>query len=834
MNFQKAPRKSLFWTEKKHGPSNNSQVDSMQDSNHFQQAAESIMLPTDPSNKTEGSLLFAVGQSKELLFGKMAQDESKSFTDNISGLSAPEQLTGDPKSTISGLSPVQKKLQTAIRLNGQDLNFPGSSKNLNFKRPPTLPLKKSNMTNLSLSINDHIVFEDEKEDFKDSPMANSSNPAHEPLFGSNSFSDDDDDDDYEEEEEDEETMDPHRREVRKRLRKVFYASYFVGLAISLQNRIRLYGTLKRIEENKQPEILVTEVKKKPILPLMPTNNFRVFWTILLAIMIVLSTLLTPYDVSFIEDNDEMFKDINYIFDVIFAFDIILNFISAYYDPMNGLITDFKTIGITYVKGWFWIDVIAVLPLDSMTKHVFSGYNTGTRVNKLLRLLRFPRLYRLFKILRLFKMLKLFSTSPTFNKFLKKFSMNIGIIKMLKFVVNIFFLNHFVGCLWFFICRLDDYDPETWVAKHNLVDAGAWTQYVASFYWASQTLTTVGFGDIAPGTPVERIIAILWMIVGVGVYSFTIGNLSSLLSNMDRRATILKKKISTFNNFASKVKIPDFLRLKVQRFFELNHKENVYYWIDPTDMLKHLPENLKSTLLLYSFNSMIRDVEILEMNANFTAILLTHLKLLKLEKKEILYREDDPSQEIYFISKGSIKLVTDGGQGIFTLVQGTHFGELELLEPSKRLCFAQASEPSVVIVCDKTVFLEALKDFPDVDAKIRKVARYRKEKLETNVKQLEGQNVSSPTFHKTSRKLLKSTDYFYNVLLKHGKTPKKSKTSPMFNLSATLRKGQTTGKAGGSPTNKNISETKKPFNFSAALERSKPTKAMTLKVNLFEI
>ena len=71
---------------------------------------------------------------------------------------------------------------------------------------------------------------------------------------------------------------------------------------------------------------------------------------------------------------------------------------------------------------------------------------------------------------------------------------------------------------------------------------------------------------------------------------------------------------------------------------------MYYWIDPTDMLKHLPENLKSTLLLYSFNSMIRDIEILEMNANFTAILLTHLKLLKLEKREILYRQDDPSQE----------------------------------------------------------------------------------------------------------------------------------------------------------------------------------------------
>jgi len=117
-------------------------------------------------------------------------------------------------------------------------------------------------------------------------------------------------------------------------------------------------------------------------------------------------------------------------------------------------------------------------------------------------------------------------------------------------------------------------------------------------------------------------------------------------------------------------------------------------------------------------------------------------------------------------------------------------------------------------------LEALKDFPDVDAKIRKVAKYRKEKLETNVKQLEtqnAQNVSSPSFHsKINRKLLKSTDYFYNVLLKHTKTPKKNK-SPMFDLSNSLRKGATKG---GSPTNKSIYESKKPFDFSAALENSK--------------
>lgn len=71
-------------------------------------------------------------------------------------------------------------------------------------------------------------------------------------------------------------------------------------------------------------------------------------------------------------------------------------------------------------------------------------------NKLLRLLRFPRLYRLLKILRLFKMVKLFSTSQNFNRMIKKLNLNQGLVKMVNVLINILFLNHIVGCLWFFI------------------------------------------------------------------------------------------------------------------------------------------------------------------------------------------------------------------------------------------------------------------------------------------------------------------------------------------------------------------------------------------------
>ena len=54
------------------------------------------------------------------------------------------------------------------------------------------------------------------------------------------------------------------------------------------------------------------------------------------------------------------------------------------------------------------------------------------------------------------------------------------------------------------------------------------------YRVITTLTTVGYGDIVPYTILEKIFSLVVMILGVGFYSYTIGNLSSILANIDRR------------------------------------------------------------------------------------------------------------------------------------------------------------------------------------------------------------------------------------------------------------------------------------------------------------
>jgi hyperpolarization activated cyclic nucleotide-gated potassium channel 2 len=93
-------------------------------------------------------------------------------------------------------------------------------------------------------------------------------------------------------------------------------------------------------------------------------------------------------------------------------------------------------------------------------------------------------------------------------------------------------------MWFLFAKLDDFGPDTWVVRKNYIDKDAGTQYLASIYWALQTLTTVGFGDINAVTVTEKVITIFWMIFGVGFYSFTIGNLSQIIASIDIRAEIL--------------------------------------------------------------------------------------------------------------------------------------------------------------------------------------------------------------------------------------------------------------------------------------------------------
>jgi hypothetical protein len=96
--------------------------------------------------------------------------------------------------------------------------------------------------------------------------------------------------------------------------------------------------------------------------------------------------VTPYRVAFVEDDDLSWTIVELVIDMIFAFDILANFLSPFYDATDCLVVKRRLIARNYITSWFFVDVISCFPFQLLTSHSFTSL-----------LSRLPRLYRLLKV-----------------------------------------------------------------------------------------------------------------------------------------------------------------------------------------------------------------------------------------------------------------------------------------------------------------------------------------------------------------------------------------------------------------------------------------------------
>jgi len=76
-------------------------------------------------------------------------------------------------------------------------------------------------------------------------------------------------------------------------------------------------------------------------------------------LLALCAVLTPLYVAFADDGDRFFDIMNNVFNVGFGIDILMNFLTAYYNSRGKLVTKFSKISSNYLKLWFWIDIAAM-------------------------------------------------------------------------------------------------------------------------------------------------------------------------------------------------------------------------------------------------------------------------------------------------------------------------------------------------------------------------------------------------------------------------------------------------------------------------------------------
>ena len=69
----------------------------------------------------------------------------------------------------------------------------------------------------------------------------------------------------------------------------------------------------------------------------------------------------------------------YIVDIFFSIDIIINFNTAILkdNDLFEIEDDRKKIAFTYIKSWFFIDLLSVIPFEILTEYLIPVENSGS-------------------------------------------------------------------------------------------------------------------------------------------------------------------------------------------------------------------------------------------------------------------------------------------------------------------------------------------------------------------------------------------------------------------------------------------------------------------------
>ncbi len=196
-----------------------------------------------------------------------------------------------------------------------------------------------------------------------------------------------------------------------------------------------------------------------------------------------------------------------------------------------------------------------------------------------------------------------------------------------------------------------------------VQPGTFGSIPAALWWAVATLTTTGYGDVVPITPLGRIVAAFVMICGLGVFGLWTGILATGFAAETRRDNFLK-------TWESVSKVPFFAALGPAAIADVTHM----------------------------------------------------LRTMDLPARTTIIRKGQTGDCMYFIAAGEVEVDLPGKK--VKLGDGAFFGEMALLGNNLRSANITTTRVSKLLVLDLVDFRVLMARHPDLSETIDAEAKRR--------------------------------------------------------------------------------------------------------------
>lgn len=498
----------------------------------------------------------------------------------------------------------------------------------------------------------------------------------------------------------------------------------------------------------------------------PDHQIRNLWDLyVLMPCLVFTAIRVPYAFGFNLnefdlDNQLFWFVLNRIVDLVFVCDMCVAFITALKDGKM-YNTAHLAIIIKYLRSWFVVDLVATVPLDLIFWLANDAGSGG--FSRSAKLLRVAKIFRTLRILRLFRVKRIATTLEI------SCGLNVSMFSVIKFCVVFLLLAHMLACALLAVGTEqagensfknyehgaglnmhseDEMDmngtlPNYWLA-HTPNTETKTQQYTAALHWATQTMTTIGYGDIKLRSDIERILGLIAMIIGGACFTYGITRIVHVVSMMDKAQTNMVEEITAISEWSSYYDFPTELVEEIRAYYR--YKNSTQYF-DEKNLLEMLSVPLRRDVMHYMFSSFFHRIPLFQdMENSFLIEIMLRLETELAPPFSLIFQECCIADALYIIRRGHcgsfVGCNTPQIQHVLILNVANCFGESSVLEEVSYM-------PSSVVAlewCDlakirRPVFLKVMKYFPHEYKILQERVRIRQQQYFEQMFELENPEYS---------------------------------------------------------------------------------------------
>ena len=481
------------------------------------------------------------------------------------------------------------------------------------------------------------------------------------------------------------------------------------------------------------------------------STWKSVFDIIVLIMVNISSIIILYEFCFKENENQQrsitYYILHYGVEFFFAIFIILQFFQKYQEPATLLIiTDFKKIAIRYIKRWFFIDILSIIPFEFF----ISSDNSKLKYLKMLRFLRLPKFIQTIDVKRFDNLASSFLTKGESENASKRLMIIFNIrycFKIVRLMIMATILTYILGCIWYGICKsvfenrfsLGYPDEQTFFTEYKIYEKQPLKKLLLSCYYVLTGLTTVGYGDYNATNEYEKIFGITVMFLGVAIFSYVMSEFSDQINIYNKtfgdrdQGNALHNHLSLLNKFCKNKPFSKDLISKIDKHFQFFWKNNRMISIDKNDKyLLNLPKDLNIGLVEYFWYDIFAKYNTFFLYRKYKNVYykyyyeLSFLVMPRLfYKNEIIYKQDEEVEELYLIMGGIISM-GPGGNLKNKIKHRTHLfsGDVvgtyySLYNVDSEFDFVAIEECKLYGI-NKIALLKLLKNFPEIEDQVREI------------------------------------------------------------------------------------------------------------------